>query len=147
MTNIEQEFFKVFGIEPKYQDACTVEDKYWQNEELANKYGTFDMYMNAKCGNQENCTTQCSCAYTKEIYPEITAEKLLELVYIIGVKLYGFLYLNGTYSTNINSKTDIILVEADDFREGILTLAIQPRVALRIKKQVRALFEGNNNEF
>lgn len=79
-TELEQEFFKVFEIEPKYQDACTVEDKYWQNEELANKYGTFDMYMNAKCGNQENCTTQCSCAYTKEIYPEITDKILLDLI-------------------------------------------------------------------
>ena len=82
ITELEKEFFKVFGIEPKHQDACIVEDKYWQNEELANKYGTFDMYMNAKCGNQENCTTQCSCAYTKEIYPEITDRKLLEMICI-----------------------------------------------------------------
>jgi hypothetical protein len=81
-TELEKEFFKVFGIEPKHQDACIVEDKYWQNEELANKYGTFDMYMNAKCGNQENCTIQCSCAYTKEIYPEITDRKLLEMICI-----------------------------------------------------------------
>lgn len=68
------------GIEPKYIDACTVEDKYWQNEELANEYGTFDMYMNAKCGQQEDCTTLCSCAYTKEEYPPFTAEKQLEIV-------------------------------------------------------------------
>lgn len=82
ITELEKQFYRTFGIEPKYQDACTVEDKYWQNEELANKYGTFDMYMNAKCGNQENCTTQCSCAYTKEIYPEITDLKLLQLLCI-----------------------------------------------------------------
>ena len=54
MTNkIEQKFFECFGIEPKYIDACTVEDKYWENEELANKYETFDRYMDAKCGNHQ----------------------------------------------------------------------------------------------
>ena len=77
---IEEEFFKTFEIEPKYQDTCTVEEKYWSNEEFANEYGTFDMYMNAKCGNQENCTTKCSCAYQKEIYPQITDRILLELI-------------------------------------------------------------------
>lgn len=82
--NIEEEFFKTFGIEPKYQDTCTVEEKYWSNEELANEYGTFDMYMNAKCGNQENCTTECSCAYQKEIYPQITDKILLELICILN---------------------------------------------------------------
>ena len=94
-TKLKQEFFNVFGIEPKYQDACTVEDKYWQNEELANKYGTFDMYMDAKCGNQENCTTQCDCAYIKEIYPEITDRKLLEMICIV-VKSKALLIMQQT---------------------------------------------------
>ena len=54
MTNeLEKQFFKYYGIEPRYEDACTVEDKYWDNEELANEYGTFDQYMNCKCGDQE----------------------------------------------------------------------------------------------
>ena len=79
-TDLEKQFFSTFGIEPKYEDACTVEDKYWNNEELANEYGTFDQYMNCKCGNQENCTTECSCAYQKEIYPQITDRILLELI-------------------------------------------------------------------
>ena len=84
MTNeLEKQFFKYFGIEPRYEDACTVEDKYWDNEELANKYGTFDQYMNCKCGDQENCTTECSCAYQKEVYPEITDSILLELFDIL----------------------------------------------------------------
>ena len=70
MTNeLEKQFFKCFGIEPRYEDACTVADKYWNNEELANEHGTFDQYMNCKCGDQENCTTECSCAYQKEVYP------------------------------------------------------------------------------
>lgn len=91
-TELEKQFFQCFGIEPKYQDTCTVEEKYWQNEELANEYGTFDQYMNAKCGNQENCSLECSCAYQKEIYPQITDRHYLELIVIhniyIGMKLY-----------------------------------------------------------
>lgn len=83
-TELEQEFFKTFGIEPKCIDGCKVEDEYWDNEELANKYGTFDIYMDAKCGNQENCTTLCKCAYTKEVYPEITDRILLELICILN---------------------------------------------------------------
>ena len=89
MSEIEK-MYKNAGIEPKYIDACTVEDKYWQNEELANEYGTFDMYMNAKCGQQEDCTTLCSCAYTKEEYPPFTAEKQIEIVCFLinrGVEL------------------------------------------------------------
>ena len=81
-TDLEKQFFSTFGIKPRYEDACTVEDKYWNNEELANKYGTFDQYMNCKCGHQENCTTECSCAYQKEIYPQITDHILLKLICI-----------------------------------------------------------------
>lgn len=87
-TELEKQFFQCFGIEPKYQDTCTVEEKYWQNEELANEFGTFDQYMNIKCGNQENCTTQCSCAYQKEIYPQITDYKLLQLLALCQNKSY-----------------------------------------------------------
>lgn len=82
MSEIEK-MYENCGIKPKYIDACTVEDKYWQDEELANEYGTFDMYMNTKCGHQEDCTTLCSCAYTKEEYPPFTAEKQLEIVKMI----------------------------------------------------------------
>ena len=81
MTNeLEKQFFQCFGIEPRYEDACTVEDKYWNNEELANEFGTFDQYMNCKCGNQENCTTECSCAYQREVYPTISDHILLQLI-------------------------------------------------------------------
>ena len=89
MTNeLEKLFFQCFGIEPRYEDACTVEDKYWDNEELANEYGTFDQYMNCKCGDQENCTTECSCAYQREVYPTISDSILLELICICSQ--YGF---------------------------------------------------------
>ena len=81
-NELAKQFVKCFGIEPRYEDACTVEDKYWDNEELANEYGTFDQYMNCKCGDQENCTTECSSAYQREVYPQITDRILLELICI-----------------------------------------------------------------
>ena len=140
-TDLEKQFFSTFGIEPKYEDACTVEDKYWDNEELANEFGTFDQYMNCKCGNQENCTTECSCAYQKEIYPQITDSILLELISFIGKKGFGFLYCENTFSTGFGNRKDLITVQAENFKEGILTLAIQKKTVLRIKKDVQALFK------
>ena len=122
---IEEEFFKTFGIEPKYQDTCIVEEKYWGNEELANEYGTFDMYMNAKCGNQENCTTECSCAYQKEIYPPIAGRILLELICILGTRHLNII-LQGTTIKQL--------------KECILSECIKNRKC--ISEQVRKLFES-----
>ena len=135
MAEIEEKFYKTFGIEPKYQDTCTVEEKYWSNEELANEYGTFDMYMNAKCGNQENCTTECSCAYQKEIYPTITDRILLELICI----------LNDFEGISVKATT------IEELKEELLKQCIEPfeyPIAFeehyefdKLYQQVRALFE------
>ena len=113
MTNeLAKQFFKCFGIEPRYEDACTVEDKYWDNEELANEYGTFDQYMNCKCGNQENCTTECSCAYQKEVYPQITDHILLNLICIANQYEY---YSISTNIKNIQAQTLRILIKAKKY--------------------------------
>ena len=137
-TELEKQFFDKFGIKPKYQDACTVEDKYWNNEELANEYGTFDQYMNAKCGNQENCTTECSCAYQKEIYPQITDRILLELICV-----------HNTYlDTNLHS------LEYEPLRKEILEDLVYEQelrelkegyVSDDMKHQVQEIFEGDND--
>ena len=104
MTNeLEKQFFSTFGIEPIYKDACTVEDKYWNNEELANEYGTFDQYMNCKCGNQGNCTTECSCAYQKEVYPQITDRILLELICIKNKELISIVQVRGNNLEELKS--------------------------------------------
>ena len=87
-TDLEKQFFNTFGVEPKYEDACMLADEYWENEELADKYGTFDKYMERKCGNQEDCTTECSYAYTKEVYPQLTDRILLELRGLSNHKTY-----------------------------------------------------------
>ena len=127
-TDIERQFFETFGIEPEYQDACTVEDKYWDNEELANEYGTFDQYMNCKCGNQENCTTECSCAYQKEIYPQITVRILLELICILRKS-----YL--VTGENIDVLKERALRACIKFQDDLVT------TNQTVKQQVQSLFK------
>ena len=109
MSEIEK-LYENAGVEPTIIDACTVEDKYWQNEELANKYGTFDMYMNAKCGQQEDCTTLCSCAYTKEAYPPFTAEKQIAILMFIVNKFgdIGFQKMYSIRGNDENTRKDFI---------------------------------------
>lgn len=79
-------------------------------------------------------------------YPKITDSILIELIKLISDG-YGYLYCKNTHTTGFRSKEDCIMVESADFKEGILTLILQPRVQLRIdKKKVRALFEDMKNE-
>ena len=121
MTNeLEKHFFDTFGIEPRYEDACTVEDKYWNNEELANEYGTFDQYMNCKCGDQENYTTECSCAYQREVYPAISDHILLELICIANK---AYIDLEGTdIETMKNSLLENFIFFRRDVYDDIRTL-------------------------
>ncbi len=132
MTNeLEKQFFKCFGIEPRYEDACTVEDKYWDNEELANEYGTFDQYMNCKCGDQENCTTECSHAYQREVYPQITDSILLKLFVIM------------TRYTDIIDGFDSVQELKRFVLEELMYSLTQPECNI-VKQQVRTLFEDGN---
>lgn len=123
-TELEKQFFLIFDIKPKYQDTCTVEEKYWDNEELANEYGTFDQYMNAKCGNQENCSLECSCAYQKEIYPQITDRHYLELI----VLLSGVCCMNFAFERSLG-----------EIKYKILKITMEYKKIL--KHQVQAIFE------
>ena len=132
MTNeLEKQFFQCYGIEPRYEDACTVEDKYWDNEELANEYGTFDQYMNCKCGDQENCTTECPCAYQKEVYPQITDSILLELTVIMT-----------RYTDIIDGFANVQELKRFVLEELMYSLT-QPECDI-VKQQVRTLFEDGN---
>lgn len=118
MSEVEK-MYENAEIRPNYIDACTVEDKYWQNEELANEYGTFDMYMNAKCGHQEDCTTLCSCAYTKEEYPPFTAEKQILLLQWLLDKTDLYLHRHKTDFTYSIASGDIAVNKYKDFKESI----------------------------
>ena len=126
MTNeLEKQFFQRFGIEPKY---------YCGSEYI------FKAMLENECtdGNLEKCKT---CEKVGRTYPQITDHILLELIRIIGKKHFGSLQCENTYSTNLGDARDIITVEADSLKEGLLTLAMQNEVILRIKQQVRTLFE------
>ena len=140
MTNeLEKQFFSTFGIEPKYEDACTVEDKYWNNEELANKYGTFDQYMNCECGNQENCTTECSCAYQREVYPAISDRILLELICIINqIDLYFYEEHNYFMAVNYKDLKEEVIAKCKRLADKN---AFSEVTEEHIKQQVQALFE------
>ena len=148
-TELEKQFFDTFGIEPRYEDACTVEDKYWNNEELANKYGTFDQYMNCKCGDQENCTTECSCAYQKEIYPQITDSILLELIKILSKEFIFKMFNNfdddwALILNTMDKDEQKWFVSCNGFKNALLSLLMNVcncSDADSIKHQVRTLFE------
>lgn len=75
------------------------------------------------------------------LYPQIPDRILLELISFIGKKGFGFLYCENTFSTGFGNRKDLITVQAENFKEGILTLAIQKKTVLRIKKDVQALFK------
>lgn len=110
-TELEKRFFDTFGIEPKQ----IIEPRYSLNAE----------YYEEKV----------------EKYPQITDHILLELIRIIGRQRFGFLYCENTFTTGFGNQKDLIMVETKNFKEGILTLAIQKKTVLRIKKDVQALFK------
>ena len=94
------------------------------------------------CNDNKNCTGVLDCTQCPNVkYPQITDHILLELIRIIGKKPFGYLQCENTYSTNLGDIRDIITVEADSLKEGLLTLAMQNKVVIRIKHQVRTLFE------
>ena len=123
-TNLEKRFFDTFGVEPKCEDACELGDEYWNNEHLANEYGVFDNYMEAKgCPiNKDGCTDNCRHAYTKEVYPQITDRILLELI-----------RLGLNYDFVIHSKS------VEELKEKLLALLMYNEA--EFKQQVQALFE------
>ena len=79
MNEIEK-LYSLAGVEPKCTDECKLADEYWNDEELANKYGTFDRYLQCWCPQNQECTDECKWAYDKFTYPPFTAEKQLELI-------------------------------------------------------------------
>ena len=126
-TEIEKQFFEAFGIEPKYEDACELADEYWNNEHLANEYGMFDNYMEAKgCPiNKDGCTDNCRHSYTKEVYPQITDSHYLKMICLIAEKLNCFTNYDIDYKNLKEYILKEMILEKDYFN----------------KQQVQALFE------
>ena len=127
MTNeLEKQFFDTFGIE---------------NKEIRTKDCDCCSYYEAAYDAPCYVCTARRCPYVTRKQPQITDSILLELIRIIGKKPFGYLQCENTYSTNLGDTRDMITVEADSLKEGLLTLAMQNKVVLRIKHQVRTLFE------
>lgn len=115
MTNIEQEFFEAFGIKPEEDQFCL-----WE----------------CKIPELENVPCQRECKYQRHdiYYPEITAEKLLELICIHNI------FVGAVHS-----------LEAKDLKEEVLSSLLYELELRRLKKewfglnnmksQVRAVFE------
>lgn len=131
-TELEQEFFKTFGIEPKIKDGCKYADNYWNNERLANLYGTFDAYLKEKCPyDNKECYTICSYSYDKEVYPEITDSKLLEMICILNKEgIYGYSDWGGNF---------VIGETVEELKESILTDCIRNKS--KIFNQIQQLFK------
>lgn len=129
VTDIEKQFFDTFGLEPKCEDACELSDEYWDDEHLANEYGVFDNYMEAKgCPiDKDGCTYNCRYSYTKEVYPQITDRILLELI-CIGTQFFAELVL--LTSDNI-----------EDLKEQVLIIYLKTAYKEKITRQVRTLFK------
>lgn len=108
MNDIEQQFFKVFGIEPKTQ---------WHK---------CKDYSCIACDEYDNCVNR------KYIYPEITAEKLIELICALNALCEKIFYKS---------------IVPNDFKNEILSvyLDIYPKLLKKdkeyLREQVRSLFE------
>ncbi len=97
MSEIEK-LYENCGIKPNHTDECKLVDIYWNNEELADKYGLFDNYIKAKCPHNQECTDECEHAYDKDTYPPFTAEKQLKLIkFLFNHNVYYDVDVKGNY--------------------------------------------------
>ena len=104
VTELEEQFFKVFGIEPKRN--C-----YWSNTHC------------------KDCNEDCVNFYIKPKYPEITAEKLLEMICTC----------NSTY---INGYTNYFMATGktkEELKEEILKKCIM--LSKDIENNIQQLFK------
>ena len=147
-TELEQEFFKVFGIEPKYIDGCKLADNYWNNEQLQKKYKTFDEYLNINCveGDSGACFSTCEFAYDCSEYPEITDRVLLELICILSRYNMGMFDHIGAITIK---PYEIYACNIKELKEKVLQDAIIKIQELRnvewqslFKHQIQQLFKG-----
>lgn len=130
MNEIEEKFYKTFGIEPRYEDACKLQDEYFADENLANTYVTFDRYLESWCPQDTLCTDECKYAYDKVIYPKITDRILLELICILSnFTVLGFLRQDRENLTKNTLERCIYLKENGVFKD-------------EITNQVQSLFKG-----
>lgn len=120
-TELEEQFFKKFGIEPECVRGCG--QYYFEN-------GNIDAWNVFDCKNSD-----CSkCEHDKSIwrYPEITDRKLLEMICILNKEaIYGYSDWGGNF---------IIGETVQELKESILTDCIENKS--KIFNQIQQLFKG-----
>lgn len=137
MNEIEEKFYKTFGIEPKHYDGCKQADKYWNDETLANEFGTFDNFMRIKCPMKyQVCTDECKFAYDKKVYSELTDRILLELICLLNS------IDEPPYAITVNELKEDALIGAINTLHRCETKEWLDN----FKKQVQSLFTGEGEE-
>lgn len=116
-TELEKQFFSVFGIKSKM--GCTA------YEELGEAKA--DLICNDDCPE---------CDYFKEVYPQITDKEYLELICIIS----------NYCQTKLQCDYQLYSVNIDELRKEVLRDCMEycckPIDIEYIKHQVQAIFEG-----
>lgn len=111
MSEIEQEFFKVFGIEPEYNKRSCEHCKYRIESNF------FD-----GCIYDINFI---NCPNAKMFYPKITDRKLLEMICIVMKYKNTYKFVNGI----------------EDLKEQTLKILISLKDMLSIYAEIQQLFE------
>lgn len=112
---LEQEFFRVFGIDE--QCICPYFPEYMENGcEICIKY-----FQGKKDCNEKN----------RYKYPEITAEKLLEMICVLNKEaIYGYSDWGGSF---------VIGETIEELKESLLTDCIRNKS--KVFKQIQQLFK------
>lgn len=113
MTNIEEQFYKTFGIEPRYNYESCERCVYFDDDYC-------------KCDKDKKYT---ECEDAEPLYPEITDRILVELIWLI-------INQNGHYDIPIMS-------DVNDLKRYILKSCTLLSVFDEFKAQVQSLFKGD----
>ena len=135
-TDLEKQFFDTFGIEPKEDEHCQIEDN-WLNDYQLKITTPISEYMkqNAPCKSTKICSTACQYRYTTKEYPEITDRQYLELIVLHNIYLETKLYHLELKSLKEEILQDLIY-------EQQLREIKKDDVSDDLKHQVQAIFKG-----
>ena len=119
MSDLTQEFYDTFGIEPKPEYWCKNFDK----TGIANCNGILDA---------KNKCSKCKYGYIRNnFYPDIKAEKLLEMICICS-----------SYVRELNYDYEINAKNIDNLKEEILQDCIDyAKESQKFKQQIQQLFK------
>lgn len=125
-TELEEQFFKVFGVEPKMLCNCEFKNLY----DYRIEYGS-DVCDYTESKIKEPCKVCKKAKQKVPLYPEITDHKLLELICILNKEaIYGYSDWGGNF---------VIGETAEELKESILTDCIRNKS--KIFKQIQQSFK------